>query len=203
MTLKTFHVVVACSLDNGIGVGHNLPWRLPRDMAHFHRVSTELPQGEYPSHYRNAAIMGRETYSGLPEKLRPLAGRLNVVLTSNDAFIKTLPDGVLTAKSLEDALQLLLQQSDVAEIFICGGTRLYAEAVAHPSCERAYITRVHTHVPHATAHFPSLFSQDPETITAAGWRRYDSLTGTDSTIEYDEYQKNGLSYEFQLYSRLV
>jgi dihydrofolate reductase len=89
MTIKTFHVIVACSLDNGIGVGSKIPWRIPRDTTHFERISKEILQGIYPSHYRNAVVMGRETYLSIPARVRPLPGRLNVVLTNNEEFIKT------------------------------------------------------------------------------------------------------------------
>ncbi|KAI8057956.1 dihydrofolate reductase-like domain-containing protein [Syncephalis plumigaleata] len=224
MTIRTFHVVVACSLDNGIGVGPKIPWRIPRDTAHFERVSKEILHGTYPSHCRNAVILGRDTYLGIPVRMRPLAGRLNIVLTSNEEFIKSLPEDVLSAKSLDAALDLLSTRMDIADIFICGGTRLYAEAVQHPSCGRVYLTRVHVNVPNATAHFPSLFAQDIKTITAAGWRRctheelqadmlrrrritVDSTTTTTSTstsitttsttttIQYDDYPEGVLINE--------
>jgi dihydrofolate reductase len=89
MTVAMFSVIVACSLDNGIGVDNHIPWRLPRDLAHFQRVSRYLRQGNYPPHCRNATIMGRTTYLSLPAKFRPLRDRHNVVLSTDAAFIQT------------------------------------------------------------------------------------------------------------------
>jgi dihydrofolate reductase len=133
----------------------------------------------------------------------------------------SLPEGVLSAKSLDAALDLLSVQTDIADIFICGGTRLYAEAVQHPSCRRVYLTRVHVNIPDATAHFPALFAKDTKTITAAGWRRctHEELQadmlkrhqiGIDNTaIQYDDYpegiltnERDGTTFEFQLYERI-
>jgi dihydrofolate reductase len=42
----------------------------------------------------NAIIMGRKTWESLPDKIRPLKNRLNVILTKNpDDFNKCCRDG--------------------------------------------------------------------------------------------------------------
>ncbi|OJJ50559.1 hypothetical protein ASPZODRAFT_55835 [Penicilliopsis zonata CBS 506.65] len=62
----------------GIGLNGTLPWpRIKADMSFFARVTTRPPvQGT-----SNAIIMGRKTYDSLPGTLRPLAKRINVVVT--------------------------------------------------------------------------------------------------------------------------
>jgi dihydrofolate reductase len=84
---KTFHVIVACSLDNGIGIGSRIPWRLPRDLAYFEHVTRHVRTTVYPNAKHNAVVMGRVTYMGIPARMRPLAGRLNVVLSQDKTFI--------------------------------------------------------------------------------------------------------------------
>jgi dihydrofolate reductase len=54
-------------------------------MQYFNRMtmgkSKEDP-GSTPG--RNVVLMGRLTYDSIPEKFRPLKGRINVVLSRND-----------------------------------------------------------------------------------------------------------------------
>jgi dihydrofolate reductase len=48
------------------------------DMAYFKKLTSQTSSPKL----RNAVIMGRTTYMSIPEKFRPLKGRLNIVLTS-------------------------------------------------------------------------------------------------------------------------
>jgi hypothetical protein len=134
----------------------------------------------------------------------------------------SLPEGVLTAGSFQAALDLLASRSDVADIFVCGGARVYTEALQHAGCQQVYLTRVHQHVPDATAHFPKMFSQEVAVISAAGWRRCTHtefqtemaqrcvLPATDTkAMDSEEHypegvlqdEKSGLAFEFQLFTR--
>lgn len=64
----------------GIGLGGTLPWpRIKSDMSFFARVTTRPPR----EGTTNAIIMGRKTYHSLPAHLRPLAKRINVVVSQN------------------------------------------------------------------------------------------------------------------------
>jgi dihydrofolate reductase/thymidylate synthase len=138
---RPFSVIVASTPRGGIGKDGALPWKLPEDMAHFKRV-TLAKAGDG---MRNAVIMGSRTWASIPEKFRPLEGRLNVVLTrkaEDPAFCSPYPDGVLVASSVSAALELLGATSDVAEIFVIGGEQAYKEAVAIASCERIFVTRI-------------------------------------------------------------
>ncbi len=48
------------------------------DMAYFKKLTSQSSSPKL----RNAVIMGRTTYMSIPERFRPLKGRLNIVLTS-------------------------------------------------------------------------------------------------------------------------
>ena len=89
--LRPFSVVVAaCKQTRGIGAGGKLPWRLRGDMQYF----KQLTRSTADPLKRNAVIMGRKTWQSIPEKFRPLADRLNVVVSSNAAARKeyAIPD---------------------------------------------------------------------------------------------------------------
>merc|ERR1719330_1087318 len=112
-------------------------------MAHFKRVT--LAQGTEHEKMQNAVIMGRKTWESIPEKFRPLSGRLNVVLTRNaddSAFASPYPPDVLVASSVASAVDKLASRADVAEIFVIGGQAAYQEAVELPSCTRIFLTRI-------------------------------------------------------------
>ncbi|KAJ5964831.1 Dihydrofolate reductase [Penicillium vulpinum] len=62
----------------GIGLNGTLPWpRIKTDMSFFARVTSRPPSPGKT----NAIIMGRKTYVSVPASLRPLAKRINVVIT--------------------------------------------------------------------------------------------------------------------------
>ncbi|CAI7595654.1 unnamed protein product [Penicillium glandicola] len=62
----------------GIGLNGTLPWpRIKTDMSFFARVTSRPPSPGTT----NAIIMGRKTYDSVPGSLRPLAKRINVVIT--------------------------------------------------------------------------------------------------------------------------
>ncbi len=89
--VKPIVAIVACTRDGGIGKEGRLPWKLSGDMAYFKRVT--LDTEDVPG-ARNAVIMGRKTWESIPKSFRPLADRLNVVLSRNPKSIN-LPDGVV------------------------------------------------------------------------------------------------------------
>lgn len=136
--MKRFDIVVAADENRGIAAGGDLPWHLPGDLAHFKRITSEAPAGK-----RNAVIMGRKTWESIPPKFRPLPRRLNVVLTRRVDY--DVPAGVLVAPDIDAALTAASEGEparDVARVFVVGGGQVYTEAIALPSCERVYITRV-------------------------------------------------------------
>ena len=130
-----FAVVVAADQNGGIGQAGGLPWRLPGEMAYFKRLTSEAPPGQ-----RNAVIMGRKTYASIAPRFRPLAGRLNVVLSRDPTF---RVEGALQAGSLDEALARTDADATLGHVFVIGGGALYRDALAHPRCGRVYLTRVH------------------------------------------------------------
>lgn len=134
-TLPEFAIVVAADEALGIGKEGALPWRLPGELAYFKRITSSAAEGR-----QNAVLMGRKTYASIAPKYRPLAHRLNVVLSRDPHHSEP---GTLGAHSLEHALSQLAQRNDIDRVFVIGGGELYQSALAHPRCQRVYLTRVH------------------------------------------------------------
>src|SRR5208283_4034877 len=84
-----------------------LPWRLPRDLKHFRRLTWGKP-----------IIMGRKTHEALG---RLLPGRTNIVLTRQAEF---LASGCLAAHDRAQALALA-EATRSREAFIIGGSQVY------------------------------------------------------------------------------
>ena len=117
-------LLVAVS-DNGvIGQDNELPWRLPKDLQWFKRLTTG-----------RTIIMGRKTFESIGS---PLPDRSTIVLTRNTAY---RPDGVEVAGTLDEALALAENEP---EVFVVGGAAVYH--LAFPRAHRLYLTRVRADV---------------------------------------------------------
>jgi len=133
--VKDFSIIVAMDSHRGIGKGGVLPWHLSEDLKHFKDLTTEADFG-----MRNAVIMGRKTWESIPERFRPLPGRLNMVLTRNPDY--ALSEGVFQAVSLDAALLKVSQMPDIHRVFVIGGAQIYQEAIRHPQCRQVCLTRI-------------------------------------------------------------
>jgi len=107
------NLILARARNGVIGVKGQLPWHLPEDMAHFKRLTMGSP-----------VIMGRKTWESLPQKFRPLPGRLNIVVTRQADW---QAEGARVAHSLPEACDLCSQESTA---WVIGGAELYAQALA-------------------------------------------------------------------------
>lgn len=67
-------------------------------MAYFKKLTSQTCSPKL----KNAVIMGRKTFLSIPEKFRPLKGRLNIVLTSNPPTA-----AAATGAALTEAVHLL------------------------------------------------------------------------------------------------
>mmetsp|Transcript_43206 Transcript_43206/g.122379 ORF Transcript_43206/g.122379 Transcript_43206/m.122379 type:complete len:471 (-) Transcript_43206:523-1935(-) len=89
--------------------------------------------------------MGRNTWMSLPQRVRPLPGRLNVVVSSTlQAGNSSLPAGVEVVSSLDAALDLIesAYTTKVDQVFVIGGAALYASALDSSRVGTIYLTRI-------------------------------------------------------------
>jgi dihydrofolate reductase len=86
----TLGLIWARSPSGVIGRAGGIPWHLPEDQARF----KELTLG-------HTVVMGRLTWESLPNKVRPLPGRRNVVVTRQADY---MADGATVVGSLDEAL---------------------------------------------------------------------------------------------------
>jgi dihydrofolate reductase len=133
-------LVLAVDAHWGIGRDNALPWpKLDADLRHFKTLTSAAPAG-----LRNAVIMGRRTWESREVQRRPLPRRRNVVVTRGELEV---PEGVMVATSLDDALAQLAAVPDLAAVFVIGGAEIYRLALEHPASRAVFLTRVRERYP--------------------------------------------------------
>ncbi len=126
-------MIAAAGENNALGKDNDLVWHLPDDFKRFKKLTT--------GHH---IIMGRKTFESFP-KLLP--NRTHIVITRRKDYF---PEGVLVANSMEEALDLVQDDSNP---FIIGGGEIYHMALPYTDCIE--LTRVHGTFD-ADAFFPEL-----------------------------------------------
>jgi dihydrofolate reductase len=136
--------ILAKDINFGISKDGKIPWKSKKDMSFFFNKTKN-----------NVVIMGKTTYFSLPEKVRPLKDRLNIVLTSNPEIymndIKYIcyPNLIFTD---DDTIIFYINQnrekflenypflSRDFKIFIIGGKQIYEKYI--PLCSTVWVTTI-------------------------------------------------------------
>ena len=117
--------VVAVGRNGAIGLDNALPWTMPSDLARFRALTMGKPM-----------IMGRRTFESIG---KALPGRVSMVVSRRGG--PNLPDGVLSASSLAEAVDMAATQAvalGASEIAVIGGAALFDALM--PRLDRVYLT---------------------------------------------------------------
>ncbi|XP_001630551.2 dihydrofolate reductase isoform X1 [Nematostella vectensis] len=178
-----FSCIVAMDLKRGIGKNNDLPWKIRGDMKFFTEKTSEVKtEGK-----QNAVIMGRKVWESIPEKFRPLKGRLNIVLSRT---LSEPPQGAQLCRSFEQALTILSTDpytEKIENVFVCGGSALYKDAIAHSACTRIYITYIDQEFD-CDVFFPE-FDQNTYHLVE------------DPDVPSVQHEEKGIKYKFCVYDR--
>jgi dihydrofolate reductase len=155
-------IIVATAQNNVIGKDNQLLWKLSADMKQFKFLTTG-----------HSVIMGRKTFESIG---RALPNRTNIVISRQHNFV--LPDGVLQANSLENAIEMAQNEAGSEEIFIIGGGNIYKQSL-HIT-DKIYLTEVKASL-EGDAFFPKL--------DAAEWTEI-------SRISHLKDEKNEYNFDF-------
>jgi len=117
----SLNVILAFTTNFLIGVDNKLPWHVPEDLKRFR----ELTIGK-------TVVMGRKTWDSLPDKVRPLPNRKNVILTSSNDIQES--DSVKVIRTVDEIHEL----AKTEEVFVIGGHNLFNMMV--PYASRIYLT---------------------------------------------------------------
>lgn len=133
---NNINIIVAHSLNGGIGKDNKLLWKLKEDMDFFKNITTD-----------NTVIMGRKTY----ESIGALPNRVNIILTKK---LNYKAKGCIVTNSMGSAIS---KCSGNREIFIIGGGEIYKEGLKYVNT--CYITKVNDNGDIKDTNVDTFFSQ--------------------------------------------
>ncbi len=105
-------IVSFASKNFGIGYKNDLPWKIPKDLSRFARITNN-----------SVVVMGRNTWESIPTNKKPLVNRLNVVITSNPSLFQS--NDQVVYMNIEELDAFLKVQTFSNNVFIIGGVGLY------------------------------------------------------------------------------
>ncbi len=104
----TLHLIWAEAHNRVIGAAGGIPWHLPGEQAKFRERTIGA-----------TVVMGRATWDSLPDRVRPLPGRRNVVLTRDLSW--TAPGAAV----VHAVAQVIGAATATDEIWVMGGEAIY------------------------------------------------------------------------------
>lgn len=138
-------VMAAVAQNGAIGKNNQLLWQLPDDMAFFKKTTLH-----------HTIISGRKNYESIPLKYRPLAKRINIVITRQ---INYNAPGAYVVHSLEEGIEKA-RQLQSSSCIIIGGGEIYRECLNKNLADELLITHIHHSYPDADVFFPDINPAD-------------------------------------------
>ncbi|KAF2182341.1 hypothetical protein K469DRAFT_740282 [Zopfia rhizophila CBS 207.26] len=215
-------MITAVERSNGIGRAGDLPWTLKQELKYFTRITKRVPFKA--TNGMNAVIMGRKSWDALPVIVRPLPGRINVIVSrSSQAVWSQIQEEGCNAErihvvaSVGEGVKLLqrlytfpmyrdvghtmdeLNTVKLGRVFVIGGAEIYTAALEMRQTVRLLLTRIYADF-ECDTFFPAFLDK-----TRYGeWHRQnkdkmDRWVGED--VPQGLVTENGLNYEFIMYER--
>jgi dihydrofolate reductase/thymidylate synthase len=128
--------IVAVDSEWGIGKNGKIPWHFPKDILHFKTITTIKPKVS-SNDITNVLIMGKKTWESIN---RALPERIIIVISTTMKILEY--NNVFVMKSLNDAVNWCMKQSNIYKIFLTGGSNIYNEGMLHPLCNKIIITKI-------------------------------------------------------------
>lgn len=174
------HLICAICENNGIGNKGDLPWKLRKEMAFFTRMTSKTKEASC----QNAVVMGRNTWESIPNKYKPLANRLNVVISKSTS---DFPEGIQCYTSVTEALKRLQGDESLEAIWIIGGYNIYKEAIDKKLCDKLFLTKIKKRFECDT-----FFPEFPQS-------EYQIISHED--VAQEEQEENGIRYQYEVHER--
>jgi dihydrofolate reductase len=135
-----FSIILACTLDGGIGYNNDLAWDIKNELKLFKKIS----EGNHLQK-KNVIIMGRKTFFSINQK--PLKNRINIVI-SNNYSLKHDYSNLLIFSTIDMALKYCeINCNKINKVFVIGGKSIYDLCLEDPklynNIENIYLSIVY------------------------------------------------------------
>jgi dihydrofolate reductase len=122
---KKLSIIVASSLEYGIGYDNKMSWNIPEELKSFRHITTTCLR----QNTKNCVIMGKNTWYSLPNAPSPLKGRINIIISACDydkisKEIEGMPDAFVF-RTIDDALIYVESEDIIENCFVIGGAQIY------------------------------------------------------------------------------
>ena len=156
-------LIAAIDLNSSLGFENKLLTKLPNDMKHFKKLTTN-----------GFVCMGRRTYDSIGHAL---PNRTNIILTRNKKY--KAPVGTFVYHSIEEVIeQYKNQNNNESELYFIGGSEVYNQAL--PYCDRIYLTIIQHTFPEVDTWFPR--------ISLVDWKPIETVKNkADDKNEHDHF----------------
>jgi len=136
--MMIYSLILASTLEGGIGINNEIPWNIKDDMKNFKKITTNI------NCYfkKNAIIMGRKTWESLPNK--PLKDRINIIISSNPKKLENEIDKETTFcfNNIDEAFSYCENNLLIDKVFVIGGKSLYDICLSNEKYSK-YIEYIH------------------------------------------------------------
>jgi len=111
-------VIACCDSNRAIGKDNKLLYTIGEDLKRFKEMTT-----------KQIVIMGYNTYKSLPEKVRPLPNRFNIILTRQSILYNNTPQNTHMFCTFTDCFEYLLTNHNNRQIYVIGGGEIYIQFI--------------------------------------------------------------------------
>jgi dihydrofolate reductase/thymidylate synthase len=140
-------IVNVVTFKNRLAIGRNgdLIFKLKDDLQFFKNITTDnLSQNSKLN--KNIVLMGRKTWFSIPQKYRPLDGRINLVLTNDPQLITPIPKNLNSSKSECYFITMdtfwKIYKKYTPNVFVIGGSNIY-NYFLKPNDEKVIIDKIY------------------------------------------------------------
>lgn len=138
-------MLVVTDKSGGISKDGQIPWKdNPKYTIALNGIFMNT-FSEEPNQGYNAIIMGRKTWESIDEKMKPMPGRVNIILSRNAETFKTNNPNiaemplVYIKSSLDDALEFVAKKKNIDKVWLIGGGQLFTDALNHSQLDRIHV----------------------------------------------------------------